>query len=237
MPPAKTDLRRTFAGYLDKTHRPLNCLVFVLPLLAAYEAGAALFGDKLRASSDMTALLKRFGASGALWPAAVVLLVLLGWHVYTRQRWHVDGGALIGMVAESVLWMVPLVLMDFVLARVVPGPMAALAGGREQAVDVLVGVGAGVYEEFLFRLTGLGLFLLVCVKWVKAPRRPMIVIGAIVTAILFGLYHFIGLDFDGTLFIFYTLAGGYLAVMYVVRGFGVAVGVHAFYNVAAALLR
>ncbi|HET6429718.1 MAG TPA: CPBP family intramembrane glutamic endopeptidase [Phycisphaerae bacterium] len=240
---AGRDLQTTLAGYLDKTHRPLNCLLFVLPLLAAYEAGAVFFGEMLRASADMTALLRLFGARGALWPAVVVVGVLLAWHVWTRQRWHVDAETLLGMVVESVLWAAPLVLMSHVLSRLAPpSPWAAsallAAAPRQQAVNVLVGLGAGVYEEFLFRLGALGLFLLVCVKWAHARRKPMIVIGAIVTSVLFSLYHFIGVpQFHGMRFVFYAAAGGYLATMYVLRGFGVAVGVHAFYNILAAVLR
>jgi len=231
------NLSTGLAGYLDRTHRPLNCLVFVLPLLAAYEAGAAFFGEQLRASVDMTAALKLFGASGVLWPAAVVVGVLLGWHVWTRQRWHVDAEALVGMAVEGVLWTAPLLLMDKVLSRLAASvAMTALAGQDDRAVKVLVGVGAGVYEEFLFRLAGLGLFILVCVKWIKAPRKPTIIAGAVVTGILFSLYHFVGgKTFDGLQFVFYAAAGGYLAALYVFRGFGVAVAVHAFYNVVVAV--
>ena len=49
MAPGKSDLRQVATGYMEKTHRPLNCLAFILPLLVAYEIGGLVLGHKLLA--------------------------------------------------------------------------------------------------------------------------------------------------------------------------------------------
>ena len=57
-------------------------------------------------------------------------------------------------------------------------------------------------------------------------------------SVLFALYHFPGAEpVIWSRFLFYALAGAYLAGVYVVRGFGLAAGAHIFYNMAVALLR
>jgi len=229
--------RSAAGGYLDKTHRPLNCLMFILPLLTAYEAGALFFPGRLLATQHLAALLRLFGATASFLPPLGVLVVLLLWHIFSRQRWRVDAAAVAGMAAESVLCMVPLVLMNVLVGRLRAAAASAGGDGKALAAEILIGVGAGIYEEFLFRLAGIGLFLLLCVDIVHGPKRPMVTAAVILTSVLFALYHFLGpTTFEGTLFVFYALAGAYLAGLYIARGFGVAVGTHACYNIVVALL-
>jgi len=235
----KDSLRRRPQGYLERTHRPLNCLVFVLPLLAAYELGAAFLGHRLLAVKHLYELLEVFGATGRLLPPLLVVAVLLIWHVLTRQGWRVDWRVLPGMLAESALLMVPLLLLMIVTDRALTAPAQAAGTGSHAALageKLLRSAGAGVYEEFLFRLAAIGLFLLLTVDVVSGPRKPMVSAAVILTSVLFSLYHFVGGTFDGYRFVFRALAGAYLAGLYITRGFGIAVGTHACYNVFVAVI-
>ncbi len=237
----KSDLRRPAAGpkgsrrgYLEKTHRPLNCLIFILPLLTAYEAGAMFYPGRLLAPQHLAALLRLFGATAHFLPALLVIVVLLVWHGLTRQKWHVDGPALAGMAAESVLGMVPLVGLGMLLSRLFqPGALSAAAGAQPAvAAEVLSGIGAGIYEEFLFRLAAIALILFVCADVLRAPRPAMSVVAVVASSLLFSVYHFLGPEaFNWQHFLFRAMAGLYLAMLYIARGFGVAVGAHAAYNV------
>lgn len=235
MAPGRSNLARSATGYLEKTHQPLNCLMFILPLLTAYEAGALFYRDRLLAPQHLAAVLRLFGATAGFLPALLVVAVLLIWHALTRKKWHVDGGALLGMTAESILAMLPLIALG-ALTRRLFGPIALAAGegaGAALAAEVLSGIGAGIYEEFIFRLMAMGLLLFVCVDVLRAPRRAMSVVAVIASSVIFSLYHFLGPEaFTWHLFVFRAFAGLYLAVLYVARGFGVAVGAHACYNIA-----
>ncbi len=234
----ETRFRKAASDYLVRTHRPLNCLTFILPLLVAYEVGSIFYSDCLLAPRHLAIVLNSLGAAARFLPAALIIAVLLAWHVASRQKRHVDADAVAGMLAESVVGMAPLVALAILTERLL-GPVALAAGDGTQALaaEILTGIGAGIYEEFIFRLAGIGLIMLVFVDLMKAPRKPAAVIAVVATSVLFSLYHFIGpACFDWRLFAFRGLAGLYLAILYIGRGFGVAVGAHACYNVVVALM-
>ena len=98
--------------------------------------------------------------------------------------------------------------------------------------------GAGIYEEVLFRLT-----LLPLVVWGfrisgLGPRQALV--GAVVaTSLLFSGAHYIGPHgqvWDISTFLFCAVAGGFFAVLFVYRGFGIAAGTHAMYDILVGLL-
>ncbi len=216
----------------------MNCLAFVLPLLVAYEVGSIFYSDCLLAPRHLAVVLNYLGAAARFLPAALVVVVLLAWHVASREKRHVDADAVAGMLAESVIGMIPLVAMAILTERLM-ATMALAAGAGEQALaaEILTGIGAGIYEEFIFRLAAIGLIMLVFVDLMKAARKPTVVLAVIAASVLFSLYHFIGpACFDWRLFAFRSLAGAYLAILYIGRGFGIAVGAHACYNVIVALM-
>lgn len=236
MPDLSSNLGR-LERYLAKAHRPLNCLMFILPLLAAYEAGSVFYRDPLLAPRHLQAVLESLGAGAYLLPGAVIVMVLLIWHVLSRQKWHVDGDALLGMAVESVAWMAPMLVLAAVLDKLLSlQAVGSAPAARPLAASILSGIGAGIYEEFLFRLAGTGLILLLMVDLLRSPRRATEVFAIAFTSVLFSLYHFIGPEqFRWHQFIFRAAAGAYLAGLYVTRGFGIAVGTHACYNTIVAL--
>ena len=97
--------------------------------------------------------------------------------------------------------------------------------------------GAGIYEETLFRL----LFfsgLLAIGNLAELPRLWSILLAALGSALLFAGAHNLGTSgeaFHASVFLFRTLAGLYFAWLYCIRGFGIAVGAHAGYDVLVSL--
>jgi membrane protease YdiL (CAAX protease family) len=101
------------------------------------------------------------------------------------------------------------------------------------AGDLLRYIGAGIYEEVLFRLvlfSGLLLmFRVVLMPWIIA--MPL---AAVAGALLFAAAHHIGPygePMRADYFLFRAVAGLFFTFLYVFRGFGVAVGAHAGYDV------
>ena len=98
---------------------------------------------------------------------------------------------------------------------------------------VLGFVGAGIYEELLFRL------LLVPPVFLATSRlglaRAACVIGAVVaTSLLFAAAHYLGPQgetFEPASFLFRFTAGAVFAILFVFRGFGIAAGTHALYDI------
>jgi membrane protease YdiL (CAAX protease family) len=116
---------------------------------------------------------------------------------------------------------------------------AAPVPPRSEAVVVLITfVGAGIYEEVLFRLLLLS-GLLGLLKLADLPAVLRLVLATTVSALLFAAAHHVGPNgeaFDGYVFLFRSLAGLYFALLFQLRGFGIAVGAHASYDVLVGFL-
>jgi membrane protease YdiL (CAAX protease family) len=114
------------------------------------------------------------------------------------------------------------------------GVELTLAIPSHQALGQVISfVGAGIYEEILFRLvlfTGL-IWLL---RWLCIPGKVDATVAALASGALFSYAHHIGPygePFNDFVFLFRMAAGVYFAAVYRLRGFGVAVGTHALYDV------
>src|SRR5262249_11329056 len=104
---------------------------------------------------------------------------------------------------------------------------------QQPAAQVLTYIGAGIYEEVLFRL---GLFVGMCVilRVVLLPKAVAVPLAAIGAALLFSAAHHIGPygePMNPNVFLFRALAGLYFTALFVRRWFGIAVGAHAGYDV------
>ena len=103
------------------------------------------------------------------------------------------------------------------------------AGAMRQVVTYL---GAGIYEEALFRLA-LYSGMVWLLRRLEAPKLLAVPLAAVASATLFSAAHHLGpygQPYDNYLFLFRLAAGLYFAFLYQYRGFGVAVGAHACYN-------
>jgi membrane protease YdiL (CAAX protease family) len=226
--------------YWARTHYPLNCLLFVTPLIIAFELGVAAMTTKtdLLAVNHLQRFLYQFGATAGHMPAALILVILLAWHAGTHLPWRVQGHVAGLMLVESALLAMPLLVISLLTKRMAAAAVADLTGGTNVLLqDLLAGLGAGIYEEFLFRLVGLNLLTLILLDVAELPRDVGYVLCAAGSATLFAFYHFLGRQVVWSEFAFFFLAGSYLAAVYIARGFGVAVGTHISYNLIVCLLK
>lgn len=230
-------------SYWNETRRPLVCLVFAAPLLVVYEVGVWTFPQAARNGADvwMRGWLGAVGLSGAVVLPAVVVGVLLAWHYTSRQPWRVPRGVLLGMVGESVLVGFALRVFARLFAPVfslfqLPGDdarIAMAAGPLNRLLQrVIEFIGAGVYEEVLFRLVLLS--ALIAIFSHQLPRPRAVLLAAVVSSVMFAAAHHVGAlgeDFYFSVFLFRLLAGGLFAAIFLYRGFGIAIGAHAVYDV------
>jgi hypothetical protein len=253
--PPKTQKRRSRRArpalsdaYWDVTHRPLQCLVFLMPMVIAYELGMAFFyrntpvemRPSLAAEELMNWFFSLFGGTGAYLPGAVLVAVLVVWHIATRNPWRVPGQPLLGMAGESILLAIPLLFLHGRLANLqslaeIGQPFGE---GPPRAVEeLLLSVGAGIYEELVFRLIIIGLLNLLLVDICGMKQVAGVAAAVIASSLLFAFHHYppIGSDtsWSASEFAFRAAAGAYLAAVFVLRGFGLAVGCHTMYDVMA----
>jgi membrane protease YdiL (CAAX protease family) len=115
----------------------------------------------------------------------------------------------------------------------------AQAPSQQQVLaQVITFVGAGIYEEILFRLLLFGGLI-----WVFKNTGFLslftLLFAAVASAALFSAAHHAGPNgepFNGYAFLFRTLAGLYFTLLFRLRGFGVAVGTHACYDVFVGII-
>jgi hypothetical protein len=236
-----------WGGYFTAARHPWACLLFVLPLLAAYEVGMLLEDpgqqEYCRNGADLwlRALLGRAGLGHGSWAPVLLTVGLLGWAWWRRQdRPRELGPVWLGMVLESAVLAVGLWgVCHLVWPLLQPAQVPCASSECDPTVERMLGyAGAGIYEEALFRLV-----LLSALRWLmvqaELPGMGGLALAGLLSALLFSLAHHVGPQgeaFDAQVFLFRTLAGLYFAALYLCRGFGIAVGAHAGYDVLVGVL-
>ena len=114
----------------------------------------------------------------------------------------------------------------------------ATAGGsilkrKSLLADIVTGVGAGIYEELVFRLILISVLMILFQNALGFERKSSIIISVLLSAGLFSAHHHISAPLDWLEFSFRTVAGVYFAALFAIRGFGITAGTHAFYDIIA----
>ncbi len=242
-----------YKAYLEESQTPLACLVISLVLLVPYHIGVWVIkqvgeipwangADVLIASA-----LKTLGIGGPLVSLCVVVVVFLFLQQFRNRPWRLPRvGTLALMCLESLIFALP----PFLLAKLVS--MILLAAGSGQAlpfhVNLILSLGAGVYEEFLFRFALMGLLFVAFERLGNLKNARLYVAAVLTQAVLFALFHHLpggGEELTWAAlrsgefvraFAFRTLAGVYFAYLYQERGFGIAACSHAWFDVLAVML-
>jgi membrane protease YdiL (CAAX protease family) len=231
-------------NYFTATRHPFPCFLFLLPLLAAYEGGVMWLGgthpDDLRNGADAWVRwgMEKLSLDNINWaPPAIIAALFFIWSLFRfADIPKALVGTLSGMALESVafalgLWFLGRSLLPLLeasnLVQIKAGPL------DESMRQIITFVGAGIYEEILFRLV-----LLTAIRFLfgllGVPGIIASVIAILGSAVLFSLAHHIGPygeEFERRAFIFRLMAGVYFAGLYQTRGFGVSAGAHACYDV------
>jgi len=233
------------AHYLVATRHAWPCLLFLLPLVIAYEAGVFWVGgtqpEALRNGADTWLRwgLDAFGLHQLYWAPLLVIGVFVTMTCLTwRDRPADVAGVCLGMGVESVLfalllWGLSRGLEPFLEA--LRGQLSFPASAADGGAQVVTFVGAGIYEEVLFRLV-LYSGLVAVLRLLGAPGLLAMMAAGLLSATLFAAAHHLGPygePFEDGVFLFRAVAGIYFASLYQLRGFGIAVGAHACYDVLA----
>jgi hypothetical protein len=234
-----TDAPAAADSYWGLSRMPLTSLVFILPLVLAYEGGVLFLGrSSPRNGADvwLRHILDGLGFGEYFLLPVLTILGLLAWQHVEYDRWRFSPWVLVGMAAECLFLAVVLVGLARLQNRLWP---LLLGPGMEGIFARFIGFcGAGLYEEVLFRL-----LMLPAVAWglerLGTPPSSSLPWSAVLTSLLFSAAHYVGPlgdTFQLYSFTFRTMAGLFFALLFVVRGFGIAAGTHAAYDMLVALL-
>ena len=196
----------------------------------------------------------------------VVIVLLLALQFTSKKKNSVRISDIFPMALESMLLAIPLLVFGLLFNSISfqNNPDESLCaglnsillqsseliqeGGRnynDLLLSIITGIGAGIYEELIFRLVLICVLMLILQDFIGVPQKQATLCSIIITALLFSLHHHvyfldgnitISQQFYLPIFIFRTLAGVYLAIVFAIRGYGIAAASHAFYNIFVSLL-
>ena len=224
-------------SYLLKSRTSFYSFLFTLPLFFLYEVNILFLSwdDILvvRNGADflMRNILESFDIYGLYGLGLVFFLGLLVTYIFfikEDQKQEVNVNFLFIMLAESMLWSVFLYFLLFKFMVLLMNPV-----GKTILQQVTLAIGAGIYEEFLFRvlliavLSGILGFVFM---WDKTFKN---IIAVVLSGGIFSAFHFMGEYgdfFSMELFLIRFFAGLILGVLYMYRGFGITAYTHSIYD-------
>lgn len=247
MPRSASVASARLADYPRESRSALASLLLVAPLLLLYECGV-LFqgGTAVRNGADV---LLRHGLSAVgltqyfLLPL-LTAAALLGWHHASRRKWSISPLVVAAMLLECLAVAAALALVARVPGAIVQATTGAALdiptcslSDIDSARRAVLFAGAGVYEEALFRL------LLLSALAVAAARcglngGPALLLAVLSSSLLFAAAHHVGPHGEPLAwypFVFRCAAGGVFAALFLSRGFGIAAGAHAGYDMLIGL--
>lgn len=228
----------------------LTSLVLVFPLFVIYQVGVLFTLPLLNGADFLTVFLFRnlhLTATAYLAYTAVVTVLFAIAVAVLRRKQRFDPALIVPVIIESGIYALTMgSLILFVMTRLF-GISPQLAGGgggliaqQSLATRAVMSIGAGVYEEAVFRLALLGGIVVLLEKVLGLRRWLAIGLAFIVSSLLFSAMHHIppyGDPLHLGVFTFRFLAGLCFALLFWFRGFAVAVYAHAFYDLYVLLVR
>lgn len=244
----------SLSEYLSASRQARYSVTFALPLLLLYEGLTGLLPSsalgEVRNGADV--LLKTvfvaLGGRNGVTAFGLALLLAGAWAVWQDRQRHpgpMRAGVLAAMLLEALVYAA---LFGFVVAALTAAllgggaGLAVVRGQPRQALpmdaQLVVSLGAGIYEELLFRVllvSGL-LGLATLLRWPRALGLTTAIVGS---AVIFSAFHYVGPlgdTFGLASFTFRAVAGLVLSGLYTARGFGITAWTHALYDVGLSLL-
>lgn len=235
--------------YYRDSREPRYSILFAIPLLLAYEAIAWFLADPsgggVRNGADviLKSLFITFGGPRGLLLFDVILASVSLWLIVRDWRRHPgDLRAIVfaKMMAESAILAV---LVGVIIGRVTSTLLRYLVLGPTSSLDLpsqlMVSLGAGIYEELLFRVILVGSLAWAGKRLMGWTPRTAGIVACIIGALLFSAFHYVGPYGDPlelSSFLFRALAGLTFSAIYLLRGFGITAWTHALYDIFVTLL-
>ncbi len=228
-------------GYLAESRSFALSIISILPLVILYHWGIVKSDSPVRnaAQAWLDGPLRLVGLEAAhlLNIALILALGAVLWRSRTTRA--VNLLIVVAMVGEAAFYAALLFKGGPAIAGLVDERTSGVvfaAGFRlspARGTSLMLGLGAGVYEELVFRLGLIGGGTWVLRRVCRWSRAWSVVATVVVSSVLFALAHNVGPlgeDLDRYSFVFRTVCGALLGAVFLVRGLGVAVWTHSIYN-------
>ena len=226
-----------FKNYFNLSKSPFYSFIFILPLFIIYELGISTISSEdlptIRNGADvlLRKMLATIGISGVYGMGLLLLIGIVISFLINKRKFKelsLKSNYFIFMIFESIIWSI---LLFIILSK----GQLLLAKGSSKILtqQIVLSIGSGIFEEFVFRVMLVSSIALIVGLLVKKKYIYKISISIIIASIIFSVFHFTGEyaeDPKISLFILRFVAGIVLGYIYIFRGFGIAAYSHSFYN-------
>ncbi|HKU40803.1 MAG TPA: CPBP family intramembrane glutamic endopeptidase [Polyangiales bacterium] len=234
----KSDLMST----LKKRPDPLTSVALTIPVFLIYHLGILLVES--RSGVDLVSNTV-FGVLKASAPVYVVGTLSLAFVLATvtwieERRGATQSMALSRVLGEGVVFsLLALACLGWAAPRVLRTTDPARFEELGALDKIVLACGTGFHQEFIFRavlVAGFGWLLL---KLFRMNNKVAMTVAVIVSSIAFSLIHHYGPfrePFHADVALIRVLLGVVFAVLFLLRGFAVAVYAHVFFNIMVLFL-
>jgi membrane protease YdiL (CAAX protease family) len=229
----------TLRTYHDDSRDLFTSIVLVIPLFIAYQVGVLLTGG-VRNGADFICDVMWLAADNSLGGYLGINLGILAafgaglWFLRDRGSFRpriwpwvvLESSAYALLLGSAVIMLMSTLGLDVLLST----------GGEGHSLlsSIVLSLGAGLYEEIVFRLVLMGGLFWAGTQWAKLPTWVAAVGALLLSSFVFSGVHYIGSlgdTFALGSFVFRFFAGVLLAGIFYLRGFAVAVYTHAIYDI------
>ena len=235
-------------SYFLSSRNMIYNLVFISPMIIIYEAMILLY----RYNSEMIpsyfrngvdvmvrSFFDEFGASGNIIYFIAILsifLFIVANNYEVIKKGKINFNFLMYMLVESIF-----IASIFTLVIVSVSSMVIFELSEQHTTIFelfYLSVGAGIWEEILFRFIMMGSIIFVCNRIIDLSLPSSVFAAILMSSFLFAGFHYIGPygeDFNAYTYLVRYLGGVVLGLIYFIRGIGIAVYTHIFYDLAVCL--
>jgi hypothetical protein len=224
--------------YFSASRNLLYSLMAIFPMLFLYELLGFInnFDANYQIRNGADVLIRQaftiFGSNSQLLYGLSLFMIfcVVGYnHRHTLLNSEINIKFLVLIIIESLFWCSGLlILMKGISSLFLAAPIS---------VDLLeqfyLSVGAGIWEELIFRLGLISVFIYLINSVFKYGKSFSIFLSLFFSGVIFSLFHYIGIYgdiFTWQTFILRTFAGVFLGVVFLFRGLGISVYTHIFYD-------
>ncbi|MBC8310984.1 MAG: CPBP family intramembrane metalloprotease [Candidatus Marinimicrobia bacterium] len=225
-------------SYFDASRNLLYSLVVIFPMLFLYEFLGFInnFETNYQIRNGADAMIRQafsvFGPNSQLIYGLALFLLFCSVGFGHRQillKGEINIRFLVLMVCESFIWCGGLLItMKGINTLFLANPMTS-----NLLEQFYLSVGAGIWEELIFRLGLISVFTYIIRSVFRYGRSFSLILSLLFSGSIFSLFHYVGIYgdiFTWQTFILRTVAGVFLGAVFLFRGLGISVYTHIFYD-------
>ena len=229
---------KSLNSYTNTSKSNLYSLILILPMFILYEFLGYInnYGSDVLIRNGADVIFRNvfllFGNFANLVYHFVLFLIIL--YVFYNSKYQlfndkINLAYLFGMCLESIFW------SFFLVATLESIALFFLASPINNDIleQFYLSIGAGIWEEFIFRFFLINIIIFVSKYLLNNSKFSSFIISIVLSSIVFSLFHYIG-DygdfFEWKSFLFRFSGGLFLSILYLLRGLGISVYTHIFYD-------